>query len=93
MTNRKEVFAAHPDWFGMYGGKRRFEIKENNQLCYSNEELFQETVRFVRAQFDHYNMSMVSVMPPALSEIGPYASTDIVTPTVASMPTAAMATP
>ena len=64
MTNRKEVFAAHPDWFGMYGGKRRFEIKENNQLCYSNEELFQETVRFVRAQFDHYNMSMVSVMPP-----------------------------
>jgi len=36
---------------------------------------------------------LISVMPPALSEMGPYASTDIVTPTVASMPTAAIATP
>ncbi len=64
MTRRDEVFAAHPEWFAMYGGKRRFNLKEVNQLCYSNEELFQETVRYVRAQFDHYNMSMVSVMPP-----------------------------
>jgi tetratricopeptide (TPR) repeat protein len=64
MTNRAEVFAAHPDWFAMYGGKRRFDVKANNQLCYSNEELFQESVRYVRAQFDHFKMSMVSVMPP-----------------------------
>jgi hypothetical protein len=64
MTSRAEVFAAHPDWFAMYGGKRRFEPRANNQLCYSNEELFQETVRYVRAQFDHFKMSMVSVMPP-----------------------------
>ncbi len=64
MTNHAEVFAAHPEWFAMYGGKRRFEPRANNQLCYSNEELFQETVRYVRAQFDHFKMSMVSVMPP-----------------------------
>ena len=64
MTRREEVFAAHPDWFAMYGGKRHFNMREVNQLCYSNEELFQETVRYVRAQFDHYKMSMVSVMPP-----------------------------
>jgi hypothetical protein len=64
MTRREEVFAAHPEWFAMYGGKRRFNMREVNQLCYSNEELFQETVRYVRAQFDHYKMSMVSVMPP-----------------------------
>ena len=64
MTNREEVFAAHPEWLAMYGGNRRFDIKANNHLCYGNEELFQETVRFVRAQFDHYQMSMVSVMPP-----------------------------
>ncbi len=64
MTRREEVYAAHPEWFAMYGGKRRFNIREVNQLCYSNEELFQETVRYVRAQFDHFNMSMVSVMPP-----------------------------
>jgi hypothetical protein len=64
MTNHAEVFAAHPEWFAMYGGKRRFEPGANNQLCYSNEELFQEAVRYVRAQFDQFKMSMVSVMPP-----------------------------
>lgn len=64
MTSRAEVFAAHPEWFAMYGGERRFNLRENNQLCYSNEELFRETVRYVRAQFDHFKMSMVSVMPP-----------------------------
>ena len=64
MTNHAEVFAAHPEWFAVYGGKRRFEPGAVNQLCYSNEELFQETVRYVRAQFDHFKMSMVSVMPP-----------------------------
>jgi hypothetical protein len=42
MTNHAEVFAAHPEWFAMYGGKRRFDPKANNHLCYSNEELFQE---------------------------------------------------
>lgn len=64
MTRREEVFAAHPTWFALYGGKRHFNMRENNQLCYSNEELFEETVRYVRAQFDHYRISMVSVMPP-----------------------------
>lgn len=64
MTNRAEVFAAHPDWFALYGGKRRYDPKANNQLCYSNEELFQETVRYVKAQFDHYKLDAVSIMPP-----------------------------
>ena len=64
MTRREEVFTAHPEWFALYGGKRRFDIKANNQLCYSNEELFNETVRYVRAQFDHFKLDVVSVMPP-----------------------------
>jgi len=37
---------------------------KNNQLCYSNEELFRETVRYVRVQFEHYDYDAVSVMPP-----------------------------
>ena len=36
---------------------------------------------------------LISLIPPALSAMGPYASTDIVTPTVASIPTAAMPMP
>ncbi len=64
MTGRDEIFAAHPEWFAMYGGKRQFQRGRNNQLCYSNEELLQETVRYVRAQIDHYQFDAVSVMPP-----------------------------
>ncbi|MGQ9505151.1 MAG: DUF4838 domain-containing protein [Thermogutta sp.] len=62
---RPEIFAAHPDWFAMYGGQRRFDPNaDNNHFCYSNEELFRETVRYVRAQFDVYDFPGVSVMPP-----------------------------
>ena len=65
MTGRAAIFAAHPEWFALYGGKRQYQPGyTKNQLCYSNEELFQETVRNVRAQFDHYGMEAVSVMPP-----------------------------
>ena len=65
MTGRDEIFAAHPEWFALYGGKRNFQSGySKNQLCYSNEELFRETVRFVRAQFDLLHVEVVSVMPP-----------------------------
>lgn len=65
MTHRNEILAAHPDWFALYGGKRQNQPGQRlNQLCYSNEELFRETVRNVRAQFDHYHYTAVSVMPP-----------------------------
>jgi tetratricopeptide (TPR) repeat protein len=64
LTNHEEVFAKHPDWYAMVGGQRRFQRGANNHLCYSNEELLQETVRYVRAVFDHYKMDVVSVMPP-----------------------------
>lgn len=62
---RQEIYDAHPDWFAMYGGKRRFDPNDNNNhFCYSNNELLQEMVRCVRAQFDVYDFEGVSVMPP-----------------------------
>ena len=65
MTHRDEIFTAHPEWFALYGGKRQNQPGQVlNQLCYSNEELFQETVRNVRMQFDHFKFDVVSVMPP-----------------------------
>ena len=65
MTSRPEVYAAHPDWFALYGGQRLYRSDSSkNQLCYSNDELFRETVRYVRAQFDLYKYDAVSVMPP-----------------------------
>ncbi|HYF34598.1 MAG TPA: DUF4838 domain-containing protein, partial [Prosthecobacter sp.] len=65
MTHRDEIFAAHPEWFALYGGKRHNQTGQRlNQLCYSNEELFRETVRNVRTQFNHYKLDSVSIMPP-----------------------------
>ena len=65
MTHRDEIFRAHPEWFALYGGQRQTQPGQRlNHLCYSNEELFQETVRNVRMQFDHYKTDVVSVMPP-----------------------------
>ena len=65
MTHRKEILEQHPEWFALYGGKRHNQPDQRlNQLCYSNEELFDETVRYVRAQLDHYQLDAISVMPP-----------------------------
>ena len=65
MTNRQAVFDAHPDWFAIYGGKPDFRPGDSKcQLCYSNEELFRETVRWARAMLDTYQLETVSIMPP-----------------------------
>ena len=65
MTHNENTLANHPDWFALYGGKRHTKMGQRlNQLCYSNEELFQEAVQFARAQFDQFDMDVVSIMPP-----------------------------
>ncbi|MDZ4402443.1 DUF4838 domain-containing protein [Prosthecobacter sp.] len=65
MTGNDATFAAHPEWFALYGGKRDYRPGDSkNQLCYSNDELFRETVRFARETLDHYPFESVSIMPP-----------------------------
>jgi hypothetical protein len=65
MTNRQAVFDAHPDWFALYGGKTDFKPGDTKcQVCYSNDRLFEETVRWARAQLDTYQLETVSIMPP-----------------------------
>jgi hypothetical protein len=57
MTNREEVFAKHPEWFAIYGGKPDFKPGDSKcQLCYSNDELFRETVRYARALLDTFQV-------------------------------------
>jgi len=65
MTDNAYTLENHPDWFALYGGRRHNQPNiKNNQLCYSNEELFREAVEFARAQLDHFKMDVVSIMPP-----------------------------
>jgi tetratricopeptide (TPR) repeat protein len=65
MTHTDTILTRHPDWFALYGGKRDNTTGERlNHLCYSNRELFDHTVRWARAQFDIYDYTSVSIMPP-----------------------------
>jgi len=65
MTDNERTLKNNPEWFALYGGKRQNDPSiKNNQLCYSNEELFRETVRFAQVQLDHFDMDVVSIMPP-----------------------------
>ena len=65
MTGRDEIYAKYPEWFALYGGERRYiPGSSKNHLCFSNEQLFDHTVRWVRAQLDQYKFEAVSVMPP-----------------------------
>ena len=65
MTRPDRLKTEHPDWFALYGGKRDTDTRQKlNHLCYSNEELLQETVKWARALFDVYDFPSVSIMPP-----------------------------
>ncbi len=65
MTHPDILKTQHPDWFALYGGRRDTQTgKRLNHLCYSNEELFDATVKWARAQFDVYDYEAVSIMPP-----------------------------
>jgi hypothetical protein len=62
---RQEFFDVHPEWFAQYGDARRFDPEgRGTHFCYSNPGLFEEVLRYVRAQFDVYDFPFVSVMPP-----------------------------
>ena len=65
MTHPDKLKTMHPKWFALYGGERDTQTgKRLNHLCYSNEEMFHETVKWARAQFDVYDFEGVSIMPP-----------------------------
>ncbi len=65
MTGNDATFAAHPEWFALYGGKRDYRSGDSkNQLCYSDDGLLRETVRYTRALLDTYPLKTVSIMPP-----------------------------
>ena len=65
MTHPEMLKTEKPNWFALYGGKRDTVTgKRLNHLCYSNEDLFRETVKWTRTQFDVYDFEGVSIMPP-----------------------------
>lgn len=55
------VREAHPEWFGLYNGRRDNYFRNIGRPCLSSPELFDQTVRYVRSVFDQYDEPMVSI--------------------------------
>lgn len=60
---RKEFKEAHPEYYALWNGKRATEHDRWGAPCLSSEGLFNETVKYVRAQYDIYDAKVVSVGP------------------------------
>jgi hypothetical protein len=63
LTEHPDQRAAHPEYFVQLAGGKRDNQSETANACLSSEGLFRETVAFARLMFDHYGVSVVSVMP------------------------------
>ncbi|MHC4874329.1 MAG: DUF4838 domain-containing protein [Planctomycetota bacterium] len=62
VMGRKEVQQKHPEYYALWGNKRRTEGKKPKP-CLSSEGLKKEVVKYARAMFEIYDFPMISVMP------------------------------
>ncbi len=59
VLSRPEMKKANPEFYALYDGQR----DKGQAACLSSEGMFQETVAYVRAMYDIYGETAVSVMP------------------------------
>lgn len=60
---RKEMQAAHPEYYALVSGQRDTKFRGTGHACFSSEGLFRETVNYARAALDHFDLPAVSIMP------------------------------
>ncbi|MFN2352809.1 MAG: DUF4838 domain-containing protein, partial [Kiritimatiellia bacterium] len=53
----------HPEYYALYGGQRDTEYRGSGHACFSSEGLIQETVKYLRAAFDHYDEPAMDLWP------------------------------
>jgi len=61
VTGRDETKAAHPEYFAIWDGKLQTDYGRAGAPRLSSEELFQATLRFVRASYDIYDEPAVQI--------------------------------
>lgn len=64
ILGNEEMQTNHPEYYALYGGKRDTEARGVGHACYNSEGLFDETVRYLRAVFDHYDEPAMDLWPP-----------------------------
>lgn len=63
VQDSEKLKEEHPEYYAIYGGQRMTEFRGTGHACFSSEGLVQETARFARAVFDHYDEPAVSLWP------------------------------
>lgn len=81
---RKEMREDHPEYYALIGDERDLDFRNTGRACYSSEGLFDETVRYARFLFDHYDAPSVSLFPQdgfvkcECAECGPKTESEVV---------------
>lgn len=63
VTGREEFQAAYPEYFALIGGERETGFRGTGHVCFSSEGLVDETVKYARAVFDHYDLPTLQLSP------------------------------
>jgi len=59
----KTMQEEHPEYFALYGGKRDTDYRGTGHACFSSPGLQKETVKYLRAAFDHYDEPAMDLWP------------------------------
>ncbi|MFN2350821.1 MAG: DUF4838 domain-containing protein, partial [Kiritimatiellia bacterium] len=54
---------THPEYYALFKGRRETEYRGSGHACFSSEGLIQETVKYLRAVFDHYDEPAMDLWP------------------------------
>lgn len=64
LTEHPKQRAAHPEYYVMLANGKRDNISRTANACLSSDEFFKETVAYARLMFDHYEIPIITVLPP-----------------------------
>ncbi len=63
IQRNKTMQEQHPEYFALYGGERDTEYRGSGHACFSSPGLFEETVKYLRAAFDHFDEPAMDLWP------------------------------
>jgi hypothetical protein len=63
MHYRTWMKVTHPEFYALIDGVRDTSYRRFGRICYTSTGLVEETVRFARFMFDHYQQPHISIWP------------------------------
>ena len=63
IQGNKAMQEAHPEYYALYGNKRDTEFRGTGHACFSSPGLQRETIKYLRAAFDHFDEAAMDLWP------------------------------